>query len=211
MPPELPKSRNMNLHITRVVALCGLASAVGCALAESGESPEPVDLSQEAQHAVTEADAVRAADPKCACKYSANDPAATIITDDCPTAQVCANATCVVDVNRDGTVTRETLTCEDLSPPPPPPPNAAACAETLQTRCDGNTCKCNTECFSYSNTECVGRGDYSHVSPSQCDSKVYAEGCDEITCQLWCFVDSTCYRQRCLAGAVCTEGGYCSL
>jgi hypothetical protein len=200
----------MRLHMMKMVALYLLAPAVGCALAESGESPEPIDLSLEPQHAVTDVEAEHAAAPKCACKYSPNDPAATIITDDCPTAQVCADATCVVDVNRAGTVTRETLPCEELSPPPPPP-DPAACAERFETKCDGNTCKCNRECMSFSNAQCIGLPDYSQVSGTQCDSKVYSEGCDEITCQLWCWNHSTCYRQPCTPGAVCVEGGYCSL
>src|SRR5688572_22183581 len=58
---------------------------------------------------------------KCACKYGSNDPAATVITDDCPQAEVCEDATCVVDVTRGGLKTRETLVCETISQPTPPP------------------------------------------------------------------------------------------
>jgi hypothetical protein len=102
-----------------------------------GEEPDPEEVAEE-----------------CACPYSADDPSATIISDDCAEADTCADATCVVDVNRDGTVTRDTLIC-DTVPPPPPPPETRPCVASNDCP-EGHICHqgfCRKQCTQHSDCD----------------------------------------------------------
>ena len=144
-----------------------------------------------------EAPADTSAEPKCACKYAADDPNAKILVDNCPKAQVCADAACIVEVNRGGDVERERSPCEDVTPPaPPPPPEPRRCTSVID-------CPVTDTCYEGICRKLCG----SHAgctAPDKCFSTIIHKVClneGEYRCSS--YVHTSCERFVLESGPAC--------